>query len=539
MSQITQKNNPCPSCGSSDALQIYDDGTGFCFSCSRYYHPDQLSEEPMTLQKKKLTPTEIETFATRGIKDRRISRQVAEFYDVKTMYTEDGEPSAYAFKYDTESWKIRNLPKDFYWINKTNKLFGQDKFNGGGKRLIICEGEIDTLSVAQANYEKYNRVYPVVGIASSTQTKAILENRDWVRSFNEVVICFDEDEAGKKAQQEAIRIIGFDKAKIVKLPENDANDVLLKQGGTRLMQAIFDASYYKPTGIIGKEDVWEQLVVYNSIPSIPYPPCLAGVNSKTKGFRLGEITLFISGTGSGKSTVVKEVVINQLLENPDAKIGIVSLEESPAETARKLAGMAINRNPADQEISLEDLKEGFDQLYGDDRLLTLDHQGSFNDSSIVDKLEYLCLTGCTYICIDHITILVSEGVEGLNGNEAIDKMMNNLARLVKRYPVHIDLVSHLRKTPNSGKSFEEGVMPSLDDIRGSGSIKQVSFDIIAFTRNMLADTEVERNYVKVAVLKCRHTGLTGYVPGMRYDFSTGRMLPVEYSGDYKEEFVDV
>ena len=147
------------------------------------------------------------------------------------------------------------------------------------------------------------------------------------------------------------------------------------------------------------------------------------------------------------------------------------------------------------------------------------------------------MRGCKYLFIDHITILVSEGVENLTGNEAQDKVMNDLLRLVKRHPVWIGLVSHLRKAPSNGKSFEEGKLPSIDDIRGSGSIKQISFDIISFARNLTAPAERERNTIKMRILKSRHTGLTGTVKGAYYNYDTGRLIGLEQ--DVEEEFVAI
>jgi len=264
---------------------------------------------------------------------------------------------------------------------------------------------------------------------------------------------------------------------------------------------------------------------------VPYPPFMTGLNEKLKGMRFGEITLWTSGTGSGKSTLLREIAVH-LLQTTEDKVGIVSLEESPAETARKMAGMAINRNPAKEEISLDELKVGYDKLFGSDRVLVLDHQGSISDGSIMDFLEYMCLSGAKYIFVDHITILASEGAEGLTGNEAVDLIMNQLLRLVKKYNVWIGLISHLRKTDNKGKSFEEGKLPSLDDIRGSGSIKQISMDVIAFARDVGSDSHEERNTIVTKVLKCRYTGLTGPSGSLKYDFDTGRLSAgPDYTGE--------
>jgi len=545
------RNRPCLDtieCRSHDARQIYEGGDSFCFSC-RTRFPPQAGEdltpdkEPELKARRMGTSLEqIKELPIRGFRDRAIEKAVCEFFGVKVSYGDDGEIDAHYYPYEPDkSYKERKLPKTFQWIGgKSNKLFGQTLFSGGGRKLIITEGEIDALSVGQASWDKYKKVYPVVSIASATTLNPVLENRDWIRSFQEVILFLDNDKAGEKALTDVIKYIGIDKVKIVNSGDcKDANEVLTKYNSNRLMQLIFDATPYIPSGIITKEVLWEALKNYNSIPSLPYPPCLTGINTKVKGKRLGEIALFISGTGSGKSTLLREDMIFTL-DNipPEDKIGVISLEESPPESARKLAGMTINKNPAKEEIPLEELKVGFDKVFGDDRVILLDHQGSMNDESIIDKLEYMCLSGCKYIYIDHITILVSEGAGDLTGNEAQDKVMNHLLRLVKRHPAWIGLVSHLRKTPtSSGKSFEEGRMPSLDDIRGSGSIKQISFDVFGFARNMTAPEAKARNKIRIRVLKSRYTGLTGDVQGAYYDYDTGRLLLGDEA--VQEEFVSI
>lgn len=554
-STIIKSNLPCknPKCGSSDARRLYDNGTSFCFSCETFFpqDPEEMAEynvdAPMRTKSPSLSPSptrksetglaEIAEFQIRGLRDRGITKAVCEFFGVKVSYDSDGVVDAHYYPYQTTSgqlvYKHRKVAtKEFFWVGGSGDLFGLEKFQGGGKRLIITEGEVDALSVAQAHLDKYNTIYPVISLTSASGTEKLLEHREWIRSFQEVCLWFDNDKAGEDALEKALRIVGVDKVKIIKTPSGhkDANDVLVKDGWNKVMHSVWDAENWTPAGIIRKEELWEALCSYNNIASVPYPPCVAGLNPKLKGMRLGEIALFISGTGSGKSSLLREVMLHLLdsEEVPkDHKIGVISLEEAPAETARKLSGMVLQRNPADEEIPIEELKPGFDHVFSTDRVMLLDHQGSVADGSIVDQLEYMALMGCKYLFIDHITILVSEGADGLTGNEAIDKVMNDLLRLIKRHNVWIGLVSHLRKAPVGGKSFEEGKLPSLDDIRGSGSIKQVSFDIIAFARNMSAENEIERNTIKMSVLKSRYTGLTGATPGAFYVHKTGRLVRAE------------
>lgn len=479
----------------------------------------------------KLSIEEIEELRCVGFRDRGITRAVCEFFGVKAGFDQDGEIAEHFYPYYNDGkkgYKVRGVAnKTFAWAGDAGALFGIERFQGGGKRIVITEGEIDALSVAQASLDKWKVIYPVISLTSANGTKKLLEHRDFLRSFEEVVLWMDSDEAGEKAKEEAVKLIGYDKVKVVKSPQGckDANDVLCTVGSAQIIHTIYDACPVTIAGIIGKEELWKALEEYNDAPTVPYPDCMKGVNSKLKGMRCGEIALFISGTGSGKSTLMREIMLHILDGAVPAseKIGVISLEEAPAETARKLSGMYLNRNPAAEEIPLDDLKQGFDKVFGDDRVMLLDHQGSISDGGIVSQLEYMALSGAKYIFIDHITILVSEGADGLTGNEAIDKVMNDLLRLVKQHNVWIGLVSHLRKAPTGGKSFEEGRLPSLDDIRGSGSIKQISFDVVAFARDMTAEDEAKRNIIKMAVLKSRFTGLTGACTGARYDHLTGRL----------------
>src|SRR6056300_1175663 len=538
MGRIVTRNQPCESCGSSDAKQIYEDGSAHCFSCKKNFFAPKEEHMEKPIQSKdwsdKLEEVKNE-YPISGFKERGIYKQVTEHYQVKVSYNLDGDIDAHYYPYYKSDilsgYKVRKLPKDFTSIGTVRGgLFGQQLYSGG-KRLVICEGEIDAMSVQSAWFKKYRTFYPVVSLRSASSVKDLIDAREWIRNFDEVVLWFDNDDAGQTAVKEACRIIGVDKVKIAKSSEKDANELWIKDPD-KVLKTIYDAVTYTPAGILTKDELWNQLEKYNEIESVPYPDLMEGLNDKLKGMRFGEITLWTSGTGSGKSTLLREIAVH-LLETVEDKIGIISLEESPAETARKMAGMAINRNPANEEIPIEDLKVGFDRIFGSDRVMVLDHQGSISDGSIMDFLEYMCLSGCKYLFVDHITILASEGAEGLTGNEAIDKIMNDLLRLVKKYEVWIGLISHLRKTDNKGKSFEEGKLPSMDDIRGSGSIKQISMDIIAFARNVGSDNPEDRNTIKTKVLKCRYTGLTGPSGSLHYDFETGRLA--RGSDEFQEE----
>lgn len=540
-------HNECTACGSKDNVATYeeDDGriSGHCFGCDKHYYKygenNEMDLETVTedfdMEDKNdnsCDETQFDGYPFGTHTHRKVTKPTAELFGVRYQTLGDGTRGEVYYPYtraDGVSWKVRRLPKDFRVLGGLNgvQLFGQSVFEGRGKQVVICEGEEDVLAVAEAMQSHYGKVWPVVGLPSASNLKPVAENMDWLKGYQTIIIWTDNDDAGEKARRDIAKIVGYAKCKVVSSKFKDASDILQNNGPKEVMIAIWEAQVYNPQGILNKEQLWKQVLDYNSLESVLYPKCFQGLNDKTKGMRQGEISLFTSGTGAGKSTILREVVDHLLLTTED-KVGIISLEESPAETAKKMAALRLNKNPSDTEIPLEELSGAFEEVFGDDRVLVLDHQGAITES-ITDQLNYMAAVGCKYLFIDHITILVSEGAEGLTGLEAVDKVMNNLLKIAKTHGVWIGLISHLRKSDKAGKSFEQGNMPSLDDIRGSGSIKQISMDVIAFSRN----SEEGNNTIEMRVLKCRHTGLTGNAGSVTYDHDSGRLA---YIGDTIDGF---
>lgn len=524
------KQTECPNCDSSDAFTVYDDG-GYCFSCN--YSTKKVTTKmndfnsiPTATSTNKLA--EIMDLNSFAITSRGISKAVVDHFGIKMEVNPDGSGGSHFYPYTRDgkivAYKERKLPKDFRIHGDFSKteLFGQAT-SSGGKSLVITEGELDACAVAQAFYDKYNRIFPVVSIPSATGTKVLLEQLEFIRRFESVVLFFDSDEAGQAAVDRAAKIIGAGRAKVARLMAKDPCEELGTNGSAKILQAYWDAQTWSPAGIVVGEPIWDQFKARQEVQSIPYPECLGGLNEKLKGIRQGEITLFTSGTGSGKSTVIKEIALD-LLDKTQDRIGLISLEESVGDTAEKFIAMSLMKSNDDLRVLPDNqLRKGFEQVFKDERLVLLDHQGSCADTSLLDKIEYMALMGCKYLILDHITIAVSEGSEGLGGNEAVDKLMSDLLKIVKKHNVWLGLISHLRKAPGGGKSFEEGNLASIDDIKGSGSIKQISFDIIAFARNLVSDDPFERNTIEFRVLKSRFTGLTGRAGSAKYNPETGRL----------------
>lgn len=544
MGKIIRAHFACAKCGSSDAVCEYEGGSTYCFSCKTYkpsvkellagkqasvFKPDE--EDISRYGRADKMFRVIEEAGCGPMLSRKISEEVTKFFGVRVSYDKDRSELRHAYPYEVDkfgvaqAYKIRDVKnKKFSSIGKIKGLCGKHLFPAGGKRLVITEGEIDMLSVAQASLDKYGKIYPVISLRSATTLEDdLIAHREWLRTFDEVVFCQDADEPGKKAAESVSKIIGIDKVKLATFGRyKDPNEVLVNSGSLELNNCIWNAQHFIPAGIITKDALWEALCSYNELESIPYPECVGSLNEKLRGMRLGELDLYISGTGSGKSTLFRELILN-FLEKCSDTLGIISLEESPAETARRLSGMYLKINTSQVDVPIATLKPGFDAVFGNDRIMLLDHQGSVNDSSLLDMIEYMALMKCKYIFLDHITLAVSEGAGNLSGNEAIDSVMSSLLKIVKKHNIWLGVISHLRKAPTGGQAFEEGLLPSLDDIKGSGSIKQISFAVVAFARNQVSQDPLIRSTIHFSVLKNRTVALTGPVQPTYYNLKTGRL----------------
>jgi twinkle protein len=139
---------------------------------------------------------------------------------------------------------------------------------------------------------------------------------------------------------------------------------------------------------------------------------------------------------------------------------------------------------------------------------------------------------CRYVILDHLSIVVSSQENG-DERKAIDEIMTRLRSLVAETGITLFLVSHLRRT--SGTAHEDGGKISLQDLRGSQSIAQLSDMCIGIERNQQGDNP---NISTVRILKNRFSGETGVGCYLHYNKDTGRMIEVDDPEVFKDESPD-
>ena len=540
-------HQPCPECGSRDALSVNDDGSAFCFSCndrfsSRKYEA-LTGHTPTGDSNINLITSEPITFAEEGefmaLRDRGISEATAKKYGVRCIIGPDGSIQKHLYPYlkDKEivAYKERILgatgKENFFTRGaiKESGLFGEHLFQEGGKYITLVEGECD----AMAAYELLGSKWPVVSIRSGANgaERDVKASLEYLESFDTVIINFDEDKAGRESARRVASLLKPSKAKVMTLPEGykDANEMLIKQEHRNYVQAFWAAKTYTPSGVLSVTENRDKYKNREKVKSYPYP--WEGLNVKLEGLRPGELITLTGGTGLGKTSVTRELE-HWLVKTTNDNVGIISLEETFNRTVDGILSIEANAKLHIERIrdqyTEEELDKLFDVMYdgeNNNRVWIHAHFGANEIDAIFSKLRFMIVgCNCKWIVIDHLHMLVSTTADG-DERRAIDAIMHRLRTLVEETGAGIILVSHLRRV-DGNKGHENGIETSLSHLRGSQSIAQLSDCVISLERNQQADDPLEAATTKVRILKSRYTGDVGLATSLLFDDETGRLSEV-------------
>jgi len=539
-------NLPCPSCGGSDPVALNEDGSAWCFSCeTRFPDYEVACEGDSTSFPPPDTTSDIKTYRNNamneaegnfiGLTDRGISAETAKKYGVKAIQ-QGNKITKHLYPYyvsnEITAYKIRESNKMFSWRGNSqgSGLFGEQLFQAGGKYITLVEGECD----AMAAYELLGSKWPVVSIknGASGAVRDIKNSLEFLESFDNVIINFDNDKQGKEAAIKVARVLSPAKAKILSLTSDfkDANDMLRQRRNQTYVSLWWNAKTYTPSGVLNVSDNKDKFNSRERKDSVPYP--WSGLNEKLYGIRQGELVTLTGGTGLGKSSITREIehwLVSQTRDN----VGVIALEEDWRRTVDGILSIEANaRLYVDQvreEFTQEQLDAKFSKLFegeNKDRVWIHAHFGSNDLDEIFSKIRFMVVgCGCKWIVVDHLHMLVSSVAEG-DERRNIDNIMTKLRSIVEETGAGMILVSHLRRIEGN-RGHENGVTVGLNHLRGSQSIAQLSDCVIALERNQQADDLIESNTTHLRVLKSRYTGDVGMATHLLYNRDTGRLSEVD------------
>jgi len=542
------KHVPCPNCNSSDGNSLWSDGHQYCFVCETFTQPEGSNYMAAAQTVSPIKGVISNTFSKGSysdIKDRALKAATCKAYSVQVE-----KENNFIYKhiypyYDSEgnhvSNKVRLTSNKSFLVEGSisrGTLFGQNSFSPKGKYITVCEGELDALSV----FQMFGSKWPSVSVKSAASAvRDCKDNLEYLDSFETIVLCFDNDKAGKQATTKVAELFQPHKCRIVNMKDfKDANEYLVAGKREEFVRLWWAAVPYTPAGIINLNSLGDALYDENYCETVTYP--WTGLNDKLYGMRTGELITFTSGAGMGKSSVIRELMHHIMLNSKD-NIGILALEESTKNTAFNL--MSVE---AEERLYISEIREKFtrEQLHewekktiGTGRFFAFDHFGSISNNEIMNRIRYMAKAlECKWIVLDHLSILVS-GQEDVDERRSIDILMTKMRSLVEETQIGLLLVSHLRRT-TADRGHEEGREVSLSHLRGSQSIAHLSDAVIALERNQQADDPVEAHTTAVRILKNRYTGETGIGTYLFYNRESGRLSEVSnpFTPDETDNAVD-
>lgn len=340
-------------------------------------------------------------------------------------------------------------------------LFGWHLIDPRARAVVITEGEIDAMTLHQAGV-------PALSVNAGAGNHQWIEN-DWDRleRFSDIVVCFDNDEPGRKGAREVVQRLGVERCRVATLGAKDANQWLLDGASDQdFLIAIADAKAQDPEEMVQFADFMEA-VKAKLYPSgdAPRLPVLRVGNRDYEWFefRGGEYSVWTGMNGHGKSLALSQVLLG-LADQGDRCM--VFSGEMPAATqllrmARQAGGVA-RPSPAYLDAIAAWVR---------DKFWVFNRLGSAGLDDLLRIFEYAHRRyGVRQFVID--SLMMTDVPEDGNGAMTKQKQaVQKIADFVKRTNTHLHLVAHPRKQQDERNNV--GKM----DVAGSGKITDAADNV--------------------------------------------------------------
>lgn len=486
-----------------------------------YYQPRKRFRKIKTPEK----PIEPKPEAIQYLSGRGISEPVIKKYQI-TVQTKN--PNVLVFPFLDESGKmqfIKYRKTDFDQKKDKNKewcepgckpiLFGMAQCEGFD-RLVITEGQIDSLSVATAGIS--NAVSVPTGAMGFTWVPHCW---DWINKFREVIV-FGDHEKGRitllkelssrlKCTVKHVREEDYKDCK-------DANEILQRYGMDQVRKCVENAVTVPVKGVIDLADV-EDVDIYK------IPKLRTSISQLDRllygGLPFGGVVLISGKRGEGKSILASQILISAIRQGHKcfAYSGELANHQFKAWMNFQIAGgnhISEHQGTWNTEYVISDTNRKLISEWYRDKLFLYDNRIIENsgDRSILDIAEDVIRQhGADVLLLDNLmTAIDLEPVKAYDKYDRQSAFVKKLARLALKYNALVLLVAHKRK--NSFSSDEN------DEISGSGDISNLATVTISYG----TDSELPDGKRKLRVSKNRLFGKTntnGYV--MDYEEKSRRI----------------
>jgi twinkle protein len=537
------------SCGSSDALQIFEneDGTlsGYCFACDTY-ESDPLGEgktikdipkKQLKIKSKDQILEEMKEISELAelvdLKQRRIRSASLEYFGCKIGFSQiDGKtPNIIFFPYtkggEIVKYKCRLLERKSMWsvgIDNDVDLFGWEQAKASGaKRLVITEGEYDAIALRRIleihTKDQFKDHIPAVcslpngaGSAGRDMARLLPEIR---RHFKDIALAFDQDEAGAEAEAEVCKLCP--EAKAIALPAKDANDCLIKGMGKAAHKAVaFNSEKVKNTRLVWGRDIHEQAKKAAEW-GLSWP--WKSMTEKTRGIRFGETIYIAAGEKMGKSEVVNALA-KHLAVDHKLKVMLAKPEEANTKTYKMLNSKVTGRIFHDPTVEFDEeaYEEGGNLIK--DNVCMLNLYQNITWEVLRSDIYSAVSEGVKAVFIDPITNLTN-GLHTSEINEKLQGVAQELASMAKDLDIVIFIFCHLNKPSKGSTPWDRGGKITTDYFAGSSAMARSCNYALGLEGDKNPDlTEQERNMRQLVILADREFGESGSC-SLYWDYKTG------------------
>lgn len=400
----------------------------------------------------------------------------------------------------------KNKDKTKIWQEGNGKpiLFNMNNTTSD-KPLIITEGEFDCMAVYEVGYKN------VVSIPFGTNNlEWVNECWDYLNEFKEIILFFDNDEAGEIAVKEVSKKLGIYRVKIVEnnTTSKDANELLFKDK-FKICTLIDNANYIPLEEINSLADIKkkkrERILYGNKF-----------LDFYLGGCGMGELVIWTGKRGGGKSTVLNQTLIDTVDQKTKTFIysGELSNEKVKQWLDRQIVGekhliKEVDELTGREEFAVKPQVEEIINNWYKDYIFIYSDSGKNDEDCLFEVMEYAYKRhNVKRFIIDNLKTIRFRNENDFYRAQGL--LVSRAKSFAKRYNAHIDLVVHPRKTLSNELSDE--------DVGGSVDIIDLADNIIVVGRvtSEMIENAKEEEKIKIegkqtflSIKKNREYGDTG------------------------------
>lgn len=399
----------------------------------------------------------------------------------------------------------KEVDKNKEWCERDCKpiLFGMNRCNFKNPDLIITEGQIDSLSVAEAGIE--NAVSVPTGAKGFTWIPYCW---DFLSKFTTLTV-FGDLEGGTITLLEELKKRFHGTVKHVR-PEDykgckDANEILQKHGAEAVRKAVENAILIPVKRIKPLNEV--ERVSLNNMEKIS-----TGIKSLDRllgGFYFGQLILLTGERGEGKSTLASQFGSFAISAGYPTFFYSGELMDwyFKAWFDLQVAGNeyinAMHSNLGYVSYSINGNYIGHIEAWYAEKAYIYDNgilEDDDEEETILETMEKAIKQyGCRVLMVDNLmTAITDDAASDLYRQQT--QFVKGLALLAKRYNALIFLIAHPRKST--------GIEFGNDDIAGSSNITNLVDVVMRYSKPKGSDYDPDTSERRLMVYKNRLTGRT-------------------------------